>query len=67
MIEINLDREYYSQHQEILRWLYDNVGPGGGWRKNMPDDWCWDFAEIFGHARIRFRHDEHALLFRLTW
>jgi hypothetical protein len=47
--------------------LLTHVGPGGWWKKDMPGEWYWDFSEIFGHAEVRFRRDEHAFLFQLTW
>ncbi len=67
MVTVHLGREYYAKHYEIYNWLLDHVGNGGSWKKDMPDAWMWDFSEIFGHADIRFRSDEHAALFKLTW
>ena len=67
MTVIRLDRSYYAKHPEICHWLLGNIEPGGSWKLTMPDDWFWDFTEIFGHADVRFRRLEHAMLFQLTW
>lgn len=66
-IKVWLGREYYGDHQDMIIWLTDNVGHGGVSKKEMQNDFLWDFYTIFGHAEIRFRHEEHAVLFQLTW
>lgn len=67
MITVRLGRDFYAKHGEIADWLFDNIGAGGSYRRDWPENWLWDFAVIFGHADIRFKHDENAMLFSLTW
>jgi hypothetical protein len=67
VITLRLSREFYSRHGEIAGWLFENVGEGGQWRRDWPDNWLWDFSVIFGHADIRFRNNDDAMLFSLTW
>lgn len=67
MITIQLDRERYPQHGEIWRWLEDNVGTGGAWQETMVEEHLWDWYVVFGHARVRFRHREHAAMFGMVW
>lgn len=62
IIEVKLDRSYYSQTAEIAKWLIDNIGP------LSPQEIClWHIDQMFGHTVIRFAREEDAAEFCLVW
>lgn len=67
MTTVMLGRERYAQHREIWDWLLDNVGKGGAWQEPMAPGHSWDWSDAFGHAFVRFRDKEHAMMFGLVW
>lgn len=67
MTTVRLGRERYAQHREIWDWLLDNVGKGGAWQEPMVPGHSWDWSDAFGHAFVRFRDKEHAVMFGLVW
>lgn len=60
---------------EVECWLYDNVGPGGWWLKdintNTPipndnDEWGF-YSGSSGYLNLEILDKEKAILYKLTW
>lgn len=63
--EIKLDRTYYSRSEELVRWLWNHVGPGHAYTHVDDAKWQWD--QQFGHTWITFKHEADYVQFKLTW
>ena len=64
MIEIYFGKDRYHEIQEMISWLFCNVGHGG-----YLDDpkGLWKIEQAFGSSFFRFKREQDATIFALKW
>jgi len=64
MIELTLNRDYYSKYETIMKWCEEHFGHGG-FTPAANDRWQIGIA--FGHQFYKFKHESDASMFALKW
>jgi hypothetical protein len=66
MIEVKLDRDYYSKMPDITKWLRKHMGPMDYNEQQVPAT-RWAYSQIFGYTTIVFRDEADATAFKAKW
>ena len=62
--KIDIGREKYHLHNDMMQWCNDNIGPGG-YRQDAT--LVWDMSMVFGTATYYFKHEKDLTFFMLRW
>lgn len=62
--KIQLGREHYHRHSEMVEWCCHNIGAGGHTSDPNP---AWDLAIFFGNSTYYFAREQDATAFALKW
>lgn len=67
MIKLQLDRDTYAKHNEMIQWCLDNIGFSAYKLENLDDDCPFYHAQAFGYLVLGFHNDFDAFRFKLQW